>query len=139
MRGPLHQLKSPIEFIQCCFSPVKDEICVNDRWGMTMGKHGGFFNYADQTNAGKMGRSNFLKSFCFTPVTDSVITDNIQVTSETTNGKTFSNLAGGLGATFGLTEAQTAGQPHSLFSQWQGRSGVHIRHVTKLSRNIFLR
>lgn len=36
-------------------SPVKDEIVVNDRWGVgTYGKHGDFYNIADRYNPGKL-------------------------------------------------------------------------------------
>ncbi|KAJ0180397.1 hypothetical protein K1T71_003801 [Dendrolimus kikuchii] len=36
-------------------SPVKDEIVVNDRWGIGIpGKHGDFYNYADRYNPGKL-------------------------------------------------------------------------------------
>ena len=34
-------------------SPVKDEIVVNDRWGIGIpGHHGDFYNYADRFNPG---------------------------------------------------------------------------------------
>lgn len=36
-------------------SPVKDEIVVNDRWGINIpGKHGDFYNYADRYNPGQL-------------------------------------------------------------------------------------
>lgn len=46
------------------YSPVKDVVVVNDRWGAGIpGKHGGFFTYADRFDPGTMFNSNGLKCF----------------------------------------------------------------------------
>lgn len=43
-------------FVECLvFSPVKDQVVVNDRWGAgTMGKHGGFMTYSDHYDPGTL-------------------------------------------------------------------------------------
>lgn len=45
-------------------SPVKDEIVVNDRWGIDIpGKHGDFYNYADRFNPGKLLKHKWENAF----------------------------------------------------------------------------
>lgn len=45
-------------------SPVKDEIVVNDRWGIGIpGKHGDFYNYADRFNPGKLLEHKWENAF----------------------------------------------------------------------------
>lgn len=37
------------------FSPIRDKVVVNDRWGInSTGHHGGFFTYADRFDPGKL-------------------------------------------------------------------------------------
>ncbi|XP_075969352.1 alpha-L-fucosidase isoform X2 [Anticarsia gemmatalis] len=45
-------------------SPVKDEVVVNDRWGIDIpGKHGDFYNYADRYNPGKLMEHKWENAF----------------------------------------------------------------------------
>ncbi|XP_026742726.1 alpha-L-fucosidase-like [Trichoplusia ni] len=45
-------------------SPVKDEIVVNDRWGIDIpGKHGDFYNYQDRYNPGKLLKHKWENAF----------------------------------------------------------------------------
>ncbi|CAB3234545.1 unnamed protein product [Arctia plantaginis] len=45
-------------------SPVKDEIVVNDRWGINIpGHHGDFYNYADRFNPGKLLKHKWENAF----------------------------------------------------------------------------
>ena len=63
----------------CYFSPVKDTVVTNDRWGSGCGcKHGGYFTCEDRYNPGHYKcfsiQKNIYNSFCYFNSTRSVRT-----------------------------------------------------------------
>lgn len=47
------------------FSPIKDNVVVNDRWGTgVMGNHGGFLTYSDNFNPGKFSNIIAIIAIC---------------------------------------------------------------------------